>query len=460
MAHESVGAGTYGVVIKPALPNVTPAGKTVEFPNDVTKVFYDLASYKDAMKALEMAPQILGKNEGRRFHTYHKRYTLKNENIEKALPKSVRKKIYDKIHSSLYSSDYNTALKTKRLKQLKQKFGSETKIRDRPLFLVRMPDLGVDISSVYQKKEIVTALRSVPIPIILGQVKKLLEQTRSIADHGYIHTDVRETNVMVNPATGIMTLIDFDWLKPVDTIYKIFRFGFYNNPPETLLLSDIFKPTTDDCKDMIPPPATQERWSYHTYIKTLSERFNTSMKLRDLEYNIFNTFKFDSVLKDAICDTRAYIKEKASGKNILAEKDKWPIFRKLIAPTFDNFGLGLTLLELFLYLYPGCLEKKTVAGAANPPIEDFIAMLKPRISDGGRPYTDEELAVIAPALRETASLFHLLSSFYLRDRPEPAAAVEMMEMILQPFARAGAAAGSGAAGGYRVTRRRTRRRKA
>jgi hypothetical protein len=184
------------------------------------------------------------------------------------------------------------------------------------------------------------------------------------------------------------------------------------------------------------------------------------MKLRDFEYKMFNTLKFNSVLIDAICDTRAYIKEKAAGKNILAEKDKWPIFRKLIAPTFDNFGLGLTLLELFLHLYPGCLEKKPVAGGASSSIEEFIAALKAQISDGGRPYTDEELAVIAPALRETASLLHLLSSFYLRDRPEPAAAVEMMEMILQPFAGAGAAAGSGAAGGYRVTRRRTRRRKA
>jgi hypothetical protein len=40
---------------------------------------------------------------------------------------------------------------------------------------------------------------------------------------------------MIQPATGTMTIIDFDWFKPYAEFKEAYPFEFYNNPPECLL---------------------------------------------------------------------------------------------------------------------------------------------------------------------------------------------------------------------------------
>jgi hypothetical protein len=203
--HRTLGAGTYGFVVQPAFPNRTATGEEVTFPGNVTKVFYNEQEYWDALKKLQLVPGMLGHNEGHRVNTYRRLYTARN------ITSNVSQKIRDK-----YAGRPHERLR-----------------------MIRMPALGVDIRGAIKHKKHILALQQIPITVIVAQVKKLVQQTQAIAANGYIHTDIRDQNVMVDPATGIFTIIDFDWLEPAPVIFKKYPFGFYNNPPETLMISNI-----------------------------------------------------------------------------------------------------------------------------------------------------------------------------------------------------------------------------
>ena len=103
-----------------------------------------------------------------------------------------------------------------------------------------MKNLGVSIEDLSEPKNagIIASLRALPFSTILEQIEKLIHHVRVINDDGLIHGDIRTTNIMVKN-DGTLTLIDFDWLLPQDTFYSAYygAFGFYSNPPESILLS-------------------------------------------------------------------------------------------------------------------------------------------------------------------------------------------------------------------------------
>jgi serine/threonine protein kinase len=59
---------------------------------------------------------------------------------------------------------------------------------------------------------------------------------KAIHAAGYIHGDIRETNVLFNLNNATMTIIDFDWLKPFNEIYNTYPEFFYSWPPECLYI--------------------------------------------------------------------------------------------------------------------------------------------------------------------------------------------------------------------------------
>jgi hypothetical protein len=86
------------------------------------------------------------------------------------------------------------------------------------------------------------ALRAtVPPTQMIRQVLKIMRVVKAIGSAGYIHADIRESNVLCSN-TGELTIIDFDWLMTPVQIQKDYPVYFYCHPPESMFLLDNVKP--------------------------------------------------------------------------------------------------------------------------------------------------------------------------------------------------------------------------
>lgn len=385
--YEILGAGTFGVVFEPALPNMVE-GDLIEFPGNVTKAFYKRSAFEGAKNAASSIAHLMGENTGHRFHTYRKQYTAKN------LPSSLYTKL-KKINKTLKPSD--------------------------ALHLMRLPNLGIDLKTLIPTKKY-RELRSIPVRTILEQINKLLKQTASLAKNKYVHTDIRETNIMVNPATGILTIVDFDWLRPFIYIYENYPFGYYNNPPEFLLLK--YWPiilrqktiTIDFLEDLLDEDDLQN------YAKPMISAFQINYN----ELGITNEELLkDVIVKADVVNAEALIDIVNNKGNIGALQE---FFLKRAMPTFDNFGLGLSLLEMLAFVYPG---STTINQKRSQEMRlSFLNYLSTILKNG---YTQEELVATAEALYATTDLLRAMSSFYLYERPTPSEASEKMDTILKSY---------------------------
>ena len=198
------------------------------------------------------------------------------------------------------------------------------------IYGIRMPYKGESIDEHIQNNFFVD-IRKLPIYIIVGQLCKLLRQLLSLLDNGYIHGDIRCTNVLLNDDTGIFTIIDFDWFYPISDFVNKYKdyFGYYNNPPETLLAN----------KSIIQKKQ---------YIVDFAKFFLNSRSLQDL---------------DSIITENKTIDATGVGEKTLH--------------TFDSFGLAWTFLRLFYYAYPGSLDNNIgtvkTALAHQPHIDIYAA---------------------------------------------------------------------------------------
>jgi len=104
------------------------------------------------------------------------------------------------------------------------------------LSLMRTPFLGSSIYHIDETPEEYRALRNIPYQILCAQMLQCMKVVQAIHAAGYIHGDIRETNVLCHLDTGALTIIDFDWLKPFDDFYKDYPIFFYPHPPEALFI--------------------------------------------------------------------------------------------------------------------------------------------------------------------------------------------------------------------------------
>jgi serine/threonine protein kinase len=202
--YTRLGAGSYGVVFAPAFPNVNAAGNPVEFPGNVTKAFFDKATYEKA---------------------------LQNANI-------LAKKI-----PSLHIP-YGAYTRKARLGNLPAKIVQSTNLEgepdETPLYMIRMPNLGVSFHTIVNTPPLLEELARVPHEVMFRELYKLMTIVQAIGAAGYVHADIREPNILVNTATGTMTLIDFDLLGPMNEFTASFQAPFYHIPPEATILLESF----------------------------------------------------------------------------------------------------------------------------------------------------------------------------------------------------------------------------
>jgi hypothetical protein len=282
-----IGSGSYGCVISPALPNQNNTGAWVEHPSNVTKLFYGSKDYKKSLKTSETAFNIMGRQPNHRSNTY----TYKNWKLSD-LPRSVRASCDTARHPGA------------------------------PALVVRMPNLGVDVNNVLRKQSSKQKLVRVPQKTIIQECIRLIGDVHKIYTAGYIHGDIRETNVMVNLDTGHMAIVDFDWLMPIPDFLQRYmkHMGFYSNPPESILLKAIYRKRLDDNSYIMDKIYD---WSGH-YNYMWNELFGN----KNVELLAF---------ADELLDLRV-------GTQIQRLHD-------IVTPCFDSFGLAMTLLKMLDTVY-------------------------------------------------------------------------------------------------------------
>jgi serine/threonine protein kinase len=329
-ASAEIGAGGYGVVIKPALPNTNEAGVLHEYPDNVTKLFIESENRNKILTLAPLLNRIMGPNEGHRINTYRKAYKGRN------VPESSRRKLGIRESNNV--------------------------------FPIRMPDLGVSIHDLLDRRH---DLRKIPVTTILSQVVKVLKQVQTLQASGYIHGDIRDTNVMIHPATGAITIIDFDLLRPVEEFRRKTTFGMYNNPPE---LSVLF------------PELGQH------YIPNFYKMFTFAQELFDGHSFLREMQDVTGKVGDTVSRIGAY--------SVLTKSLK----------TFDSFGIACTLLTMFEILYPASIKNDKAL---------LKTSLQARITNNGVPYTDVEMDAIVTAIYDMShSVLLMLAKFRMDYRPK------------------------------------------
>lgn len=364
-----LGKGSYGCAIKPALPNMNNSGQWVQYPDNITKVFFDEKQGKNAVEKQKKIKNIL-QDDLHRINTYKvNNYTIGN---------------IDPIVRN-------------------QCFGSDPRKYPQKLFTVRLPDLGKDM--VHRSEPLLKKYRDINIKIIIEQMNKLIHQVKSYFDAGYIHGDLRETNIMINPENGQMALIDFDWFDQDKEFFRKYysHLGFYNNPPETLMMPILILAYNQAKypENLINIFSTFVNNELLNPSSKITKYFlaQNRMKFRGEHYinDMFNGDKLVSIFYYAILKLRSfYVSE--IGDTVVTEDQKtflkWA-FIKMIESTFDGFGLGFTLLEFVSNVYGRVMFYPNLESNRKIRIDHLE---KERLTNGGKKYTHDEIVLLSDAL--------------------------------------------------------------
>ncbi len=360
-ATRYVSRGSFGCVVEPALPNENEMGAWTQFPANVSKIFRNRHNYNAALNHTRKAYNMMGHNRGHRMNTYRHNYKTAN-----SLPSQVRR---------------NCTLE-----------------EGEPIWVARMPHLGVslwDVDFVPNRNKV----RAIPIQIILQQIWKLLTQVQAIRESFHIHGDIRETNIMIHPETGVMTLIDFDWLLPVMDYLSHYPLGYYSNPPECLLANEM-RYEIDDETNM---RAEMDRM----FMKLLGvperrEGLNRFLRqysrlLISQDFGIKSILDIKPYLLDNMITYQETHKEQLTKPN--------PTLANMqMAKYYDSYGLGFSLYDFLNVVYPG----RTV--------QELISSLPARISKQGIHYSEEEIRAISNILVRLKSMFFKMGHLQIRKR--------------------------------------------
>lgn len=201
--RKVLGEGSFGIVVGPALSNWNDNLEAVEYPRNVTKIFKTARNRNKAIANSKRLKQTVKQLEAT-AERYRRPYRIRNLNA------SIRERV-------------------------RAYLGPGTR-DNRVLSLLRAPYLGQSIYHINNTQAAYHAIRKIPYQVLCAQMLQSMRVVQAIHAAGYIHGDIRETNVLCHLETGALTIIDFDWLKPFDEFYRTFPIFFYSHPPEALFI--------------------------------------------------------------------------------------------------------------------------------------------------------------------------------------------------------------------------------
>ena len=321
-------------------------------------------------------------------------------------------------------STYKHSYKVKNMPANLQSTVLNGKAPNNNVFPVRMPDLGVDLS-MSSLARTYNEIRKRPVSVILRQTLKLLQQVKHIKDEGYIHGDIRAVNVMIRPDTGVMTLIDFDWLKPIDVFTNTYPFGFYCHPPETL---NFFQTINYGKSALIASNITE-------YTKQVLNQFRIVLPL--LDYPTTQSTLAAYLLRLQRENTRPVLREELTQEDLLR--------------TFDSYGMAWTLLPVYAQIYPNSVLRETDLD------EPYKALFRTSLASRAPSGTNLDAAITA-ILGMTSRVLVPLSEMEFSKRLGIDEAVSRATAIVEAYEAAIASApGTAIVGGGGATRRSARR---
>jgi serine/threonine protein kinase len=411
MSSSILGEGTYGKVI-PASTFLNPdLGKEVFVNNtgikndNVVKIFKrpfpkDERNYRKTITAYETVRDSLNANNGFRLNPYK---NLKGKNIQATT---------------------------------KARLGITNNEKD--IYAVRMPNLGHSIWDVVNDDGIKDIIRTISFPMILRQIVKVLQQLHGLEDAGYIHGDIRETNIMIHPITGTITIIDFDLLQTSSDFKKnIWWARNYNTPPEWIANGlggsmDLTRAVNTRLQDDVTIYA--DLIGLYKFIGTTKFGINNpSLDAAGLEKGYqqvdkdtvpleqyhTQTFTYFSWIKGEY-KKMAYWRRnvlsaiKANYAYELGEEEEITLGERRI-DGYDVFGFGNIILTFFYIVYSPRPYDNIIPD--KYPIEDIKDdLISHGITKSGVEYTDSQLTAVAIAITAVSTLLHGLVELTLENR--------------------------------------------
>jgi hypothetical protein len=302
-AHRIIGSGSYGAVVEPALPNVDEHGNPLTFgPDKVTKV---MLRHSDYNKTLADATIIGDKIPALASNITPYRRTYTEQNIA-AIP-NMQNFINDHVSRN-------------------------------GVYMIRMQNLGTNLWDIVRSGPKMAALRSTVSPSnMIRQILKVMQIVKAIGSAGYIHADIRETNVMCS-ATGELTIIDFDWMGTPAETQATYPIYFYCHPPESMFLLDrVMK--VDDYLKSAPGRADYRDILYDNALRYMKDNrqdeFWRNIKLHGTTREQFARNIVVNMLE--LYDT--------AGRPGVGPAAALKRFRKIYYDTADSYGLAVALKD-------------------------------------------------------------------------------------------------------------------
>jgi serine/threonine protein kinase len=107
-----------------------------------------------------------------------------------------------------------------------------------------MPHKGYSIRDIGKDPAMLAKIIALPLEVKVREIYKLMNILKALGDAGYVHGDLREPNILINPDTGTMNMIDFDLLKPTSVFGATFPSPYYHIPPEAAYLLTYKEPVS------------------------------------------------------------------------------------------------------------------------------------------------------------------------------------------------------------------------
>ncbi len=223
--------------------------------------------------------------------------------------------------------------------------------------VVRLPNLGYSFFDVATNPYIREHCSTINYRIICSHMVNCMMIIQAIKNRGFVHGDLSQSNIMLNPNDGSMTIIDFDWFGKFQAYGNVnsgFPYYMYHLPPECIF---IFGFSVNRLRE---ESNYMDIWEYvHQHYIQLG--------IRQALINAFQhciqsdpSFLFDPY--EAAIGLEAFLRMPSRGVGIesnqtLFETKQWQRLRnklyQSIIPSLDSFGLGVAFCCLFDRLYQG-----------------------------------------------------------------------------------------------------------
>jgi hypothetical protein len=294
-----LGTGSFGVVVHPSLKNKNNNKSGINRKKYITKFFYRKENYNKLQTKKKNIEKGMGNHEGSYYNGYERKFIFGD------LDERIRNKIQNEYEASL-NNDNNED------KKIEIPYNKE-------LYAIRMPYLGKSIDKI--SRDDIINIKKCSIYNILSECNKLFNITAKLAKEGYIHGDMESRNILISIRDNNCKfyIIDYDRFNTYDKYKEEYKKELEQNiyllygPPESIILLMDKDNHLETIDNRIGWYAWQRIYYYH----------NRPYKTKE---------EFIPIIKGLVDKFR--------------ENNK-----KVKLKYFDNFILGLNLLDFFRKVY-------------------------------------------------------------------------------------------------------------